>query len=196
MPFANSKTVCGGLQTYRAEKKSLPGVAQTVGRLRGKLLFRAKTEYSGRMFKPAPMIKAVGLALVVATAPACGFGHSVERTKDPSKAMTINLGPNRYIYSITSLSPAPARTSPARPFVSVPPSGAAELGILTVQVDYSGWGNGGLRKTESEFYNELGSLAAELGGDHFHVADKSVDPGGTITAMTVSVVRMSASDAP
>jgi hypothetical protein len=125
------------------------------------------------------------LTLMVALTASC-FGYSVEKTSDPARAMVVNLGANRYIYTVVRTRNLRAIASVATPVVSVAPN-VAEAGIITVKVEHSGWGYEGLRRTESEFYSELAPLTAEIGGQYFHVADKTVSQG-FIEAMTVSVL--------
>ena len=127
------------------------------------------------------------LTLLVA---GCGYGHSVKMGADDSRAMVVNLGKNRYIYSISRLENLPKRETRALPTVSVAPQGAREIGIIAVSAEHSGFGTEGLRKTEVQFYSELGGLAATLGGQHFHVSDKSL-LHGYIVGLTVSVLATS-----
>ncbi len=126
-----------------------------------------------------------GLVIVI-TIMSC-YGNSIVRNQDPNKTMVVNLGKNRYIYSVTKIRQSESTSSTAIPVVSVVPVNMTEVGVITVQVKYSGWGRSGLRKTESEFYSELAKLSSEIGGTHFHVADKSVSYG-YISAMTISVL--------
>jgi hypothetical protein len=79
------------------------------------------------------------------------------------------------------------RQAPAVPISAVVPPGLSEVGIINVKIEIGGWGAGGARCTESEFYSELSQLAAELGGQNFVVANKSI-LSGFISAMTVSVL--------
>jgi hypothetical protein len=71
--------------------------------------------------------------------------------------------------------------------VSLPPKDLGEIGVITVKAEHSGWGEDGMRSTESEFYADLAQLAAELGSTHFHVADKSI-LRGYIVALTVTAL--------
>jgi len=119
--------------------------------------------------------------------PSC-YGHSVQRSPDPARAMVVNGGATRYVFALTPIRHLKPRTSPATPIVTVVPPGLSEAGIINVKLENCGWGFGGSRSTESEFYPELSRLAAELGGQNFAIANKSVFQGGPITAMTVSVL--------
>ena len=121
----------------------------------------------------------------------CGFGTSIQRPDNLS--LIENRGFNRYRYLMTRLAPAEV-LGPATPVLAVPPTGAQEVGVIEVTVTYSGFGDEGLRSSETGFYSTLAGLAGELGGTHFVVLRTTREPPriGTsswITALTVVVLR-------
>lgn len=125
---------------------------------------------------------ASGLVLVTSC-----FGHTVVRNEGGSDAMVVNLGTNRYIYSVTPTVELPPASASAVPVVSIAPADMVEVGIITLRVKVGGLEYGSLRRTEAEFYPELGILASEMGGSYFHVSDKEF-VAQYLTTMTVSVM--------
>ena len=95
-----------------------------------------------------PWLIAVLLSLLVV---GCGqFGHSVQRTSDPNRILVVNLGTNRYVYSVVRYDHFPASPTPARPTRDQQP-GDQEIATITVTAEYSGWGGDGLRTAAGEF---------------------------------------------
>ena len=117
----------------------------------------------------------------------CGFGHTIQRPD--GHTLIENLGANRYDYRCTQITTATAR-GPAAPSTGTLPSGARDLGLIEVTVEYSGLGSGGLRASETEFYPILAKLAGEMGGTHFLVtrSTRETRMGDWIASLTVDVV--------
>lgn len=130
-------------------------------------------------------IVVAGLLLVLSM-PGCVPGNYV-RWRD-ERTLEVGVGPNKYVYRLTALRDVPP-TERAIPVVSVPPDGAEEVGLIAVSVEYSGWGAGGLRPTQADFYEDLAQAAARLGGTHFHVANEGREHNW-VTSLTVSVLRV------
>jgi hypothetical protein len=136
----------------------------------------------------------LSMALVVLSigAASCGFGYGIVRPD--SRTVVENLGANRYVYRSTRLIQEPAR-GPAAPVIAIAPRGAHEIGSIEVTVELSGFGPGGLRTNESEFFPRLGEIAGEMGGTHFMVLRSTRDArtSSWITSLTVSVIDASSS---
>lgn len=121
------------------------------------------------------------------------YGHGV---KYPDANTVIeNLGANRYSYYLTRLKKAPAQ-GPAAPALAVPPAGAREIGLIEVSADYGGFGAGGLRDSESDFYPMLASIAGQMGGTHFMVMRKKEQRFGVEWIETLTVDVLEAPSAP
>jgi hypothetical protein len=135
-------------------------------------------------------MKAPSLTALLFVVSSCGFGHAIDRP-DPG-TLIENLGANRYEYRYTQIATAPTR-GPATPAIRTLPSGARDLGLIEVTVEYSGLGSGGLRVSEADFYPTLAKLAGEMGGTSFVVTQSTREArmGNWITDLTADVVAAS-----
>jgi hypothetical protein len=125
-----------------------------------------------------------GVLLLLASA-CTNFGYARERSADPSRALVTNAGENRYVFSVTRIRRLRAKTERATPLVNVAPGNLAEVIVINVKAEFTGYGSEGLRSTEADFYSDLATLAAEYGATRFHVASKTVT-GVYVSTMTVS----------
>ncbi len=134
----------------------------------------------------------VALAVMSIGIASCTFGYGIVRPN--TRTVVENGGANRYVYHSTRLVSEPARAA-ASPVIAIAPPGAREIGLIEVNIEYSGWGASGIRYSESEFFPRLGAIAGDMGGTHFMVlrSTRETRTGGWITALTVSVIDASPS---
>jgi hypothetical protein len=116
-----------------------------------------------------------------------GTGSSPMRWVGPT-AFVSERGANEYDFEVTRTAPVRAPLG-ARgvPLLQGNGDDLLEIAIVNVHAEFSGWGAGGLARTEGELYPELAIVSQGLGGTHFRVA-KTLYTQVYVTSLVVAVL--------